>query len=1012
MEARRARRRASYDSQKSELSNADRMREKKRQKTQYSLRQAGLAESDRASMNEGRRVQYADKRAGMSESDRASMNKGRRVQYADKRAGISESDRASMNKGRRVQYADKRAGMSESDRASVNKGRRVQYADKQAGMSESERASRNARRRDVTNAAKSQMSVDEMNALRSRQRVKDTSKRQQRGSKLALDDDSCSDEFGNFVLPHEKLKAILSHANWDRGFQADPRMATLLYHLNSGHYRFDQWKEYAQAFAEAAVDIEGMRDEILGERLTDAELRQLMDKFYSVHSLCEGDLFACGACGWRQMERKSNPNITYEEVPLDDDMLRPLMFNTEQRDGFDAMKARGGIAVPSASGVESTTVYPWKVLSVVSLPVDPGGTQGNRYMHLHPETVEHHGDGSRHTRICPMCVEHLRRKNKQGGSTAGKIPPLSIAAGVDFGCYRRAGLPELTLHEEIILSRVRMYFASVKITSNTSGKVNLNTRSAVKGNAILFKDDSAKIVSEILDKEILKEQFHIHMVDASRNSDEMMKKMLKTTALLARPWVLFRWLVVLKAVNPFYQDLLQLNWETVQEEIESLNGEIVRKSSLITNRNAVNWEQSLGSDVAKSHYVEKPAGGGRHQVVAQLGSTTDGHGLRHAVVPPGDSLDSVDDEPLPLRCSVLVDMPGTRGHNNTSFADRCTHAVSEFVLKHSSPESTSDQRETDRDGVSGGRNSQSQQGGSGVDEARCINCGDHVVLDHSKNGGICCRGAEDDGSAPSGGGSCDCGNETVDGCDIPVLGDETEDGGDIRVLSDVELQGFFVQQRMVESQREPEPLNEIDNGGELMVMAFPSVFLLGKSYATTDGLGLKGAAKLTKTERNHMFCQHTLVPTKNRMLLAYLHNTRQRFEVNCGVKAHVAENPRSVEVIAEMLADGNVRDAFQYVKENPHCPKAKATAKRLARKYSPLLRFSGQNVSYGAVECYGLKSSTFEMCKRYALPFSFLTISYADGDNPRSYQGHEMGMKCVTACNTFLRVTRRTMRGM
>ena len=64
MEARRAHRRASYDSQKSELSDADRMREKKRQKTQYSLRQAGMSESDRASMNKGRRVQYTKKQAG------------------------------------------------------------------------------------------------------------------------------------------------------------------------------------------------------------------------------------------------------------------------------------------------------------------------------------------------------------------------------------------------------------------------------------------------------------------------------------------------------------------------------------------------------------------------------------------------------------------------------------------------------------------------------------------------------------------------------------------------------------------------------------------------------------------------------------------------------------------------------------------------------------------------------------------------------------------------------------
>jgi hypothetical protein len=78
---------------------------------------------------------------------------------------------------------------------------------------------------------------------------------------------------------------------------------------------------------------------------------------------------------------------------------------------------------------------------------------GTRY-HFHPELVS---DASDSTFLCHACTT---------ATAKGKIPVLSIAAGVDYGDARRLNLPALTVVEKAVLAFGRTYFLSITLTAS------------------------------------------------------------------------------------------------------------------------------------------------------------------------------------------------------------------------------------------------------------------------------------------------------------------------------------------------------------------------------------------------------------------------------------------------------------------------------------------------------------------------------------------------------------------
>ena len=70
-----------------------------------------------------------------------------------------------------------------------------------------------------------------------------------------------------------------------------------------------------------------------------------------------------------------------------------------------------------------------------------------------------------------------------------KIPKLSIAAGIDFGHLDRLGLPQLTLVEELIISRSRLYVSILKLCGNVAAE----RQTAKKGHVITFPQPDGPI---------------------------------------------------------------------------------------------------------------------------------------------------------------------------------------------------------------------------------------------------------------------------------------------------------------------------------------------------------------------------------------------------------------------------------------------------------------------------------------------------------------------------------------
>ena len=97
---------------------------------------------------------------------------------------------------------------------------------------------------------------------------------------------------------------------------------------------------------------------------------------------------------------------------------------------------------------------------------------GTRY-HLHPEFVS---DASGSTFLCHACTT---------ATAKGKIPVLSIAAGVDYGDARRLNLPALTV-EKAELASGRTYFLNITLTASggTAGYA------ALKGHVAHFSNAS------------------------------------------------------------------------------------------------------------------------------------------------------------------------------------------------------------------------------------------------------------------------------------------------------------------------------------------------------------------------------------------------------------------------------------------------------------------------------------------------------------------------------------------
>ena len=442
-------------------------------------------------------------------------------------------------------------------------------------------------------------------------------------SDLDVDDDVDDEDFGikeaecetlsgdcDSQMTAAELHSILQN-DGDSFFDSlpcSPVKASLLYYLNSGYYRFDQFKEYSQASDGKTLDNDKIKEEIEQETPTDDEIVDCVHNFLSRHSYVPTQLLACASCGTRdwfrskQDQQEQTDNFVY--LPLRNNPKTQIFKLTEKEtEAFEALKlgSLGKVRVPVNSSFDLKSIDLWRCFSVYE-------TDQEKW-HLHPELIQTNEDGSNPAcYFCSTCMKHAENDVE---------PPLSIASGIDFGNHKRLKLEEPNLHEQMILSRMRLFFAAIKInakTADTKSQQNFNVQNKFNYHAIVFPHEGADKAAQLeysnlfgenglFQADHIAKQLVFYLVDYKGKPDKLAMEVFRDLRLFARPWVLAQWIIVLQRLNSWYKDVEVGNiyklFTQIEETVEEAFAKVSTSPIIINDKASLEFESALGSDVAQ-----------------------------------------------------------------------------------------------------------------------------------------------------------------------------------------------------------------------------------------------------------------------------------------------------------------------------------------------------------------------------------------------------------------------------
>lgn len=167
--------------------------------------------------------------------------------------------------------------------------------------------------------------------------------------------------------------------------------------------------------------------------------------------------------------------------------------------------------------------------------------------HLHRECVELH-EGKHRVRFCDSCMKHVR---KQRRAKKPAPPPLSIAAGIDFGNPWALGLPVLSVVEQLAIGMVRTDQVCVKLRAPVPGA----EMTALKGHVISFVQDGPEKIALNVDVKYplldeVQQAVTVRFICPKGRADRHTRTIHSLPDLQLRPEVVFPWLHALKVLNP------------------------------------------------------------------------------------------------------------------------------------------------------------------------------------------------------------------------------------------------------------------------------------------------------------------------------------------------------------------------------------------------------------------------------------------------------------------------------
>jgi hypothetical protein len=383
--------------------------------------------------------------------------------------------------------------------------------------------------------------------------------------------------------------------------------AVHLFYANSGCGENGQYREYDRRWEGKLIDQEDICKQVEAHKSTCDDYFRMFDKFFSEHSYTNACLYSCGACGYRIRERLIDKRpVTYVRYRLGSDELLPLRYNEEQTGVMKNLQEyykTKPVMVPhwdeKNKVAELREIEPWRVMSMYE-------SRKHGFYHLHPELVDVDNAGTESVLLCPYCSDSVKNVN---ADPLKRIPRYSIASGVDFGYYKRVGLTEPNLHEEIILGRVRAVIASYKIKSNMCGCRTM-TRDKMQCNAILFCQEEFEKLSEMLnghemfDEKGLELLIHIFLMDDKGELDKLVHMACGRADILARPSVVAEWITVLIHVHVYYKDLEVPSAIEIMKRIDKTNNSILKKATRVDEVLINEVERTVGSDVAQVQQMD------------------------------------------------------------------------------------------------------------------------------------------------------------------------------------------------------------------------------------------------------------------------------------------------------------------------------------------------------------------------------------------------------------------------
>jgi hypothetical protein len=186
--------------------------------------------------------------------------------------------------------------------------------------------------------------------------------------------------------------------------------------------------------------------------------------------------------------------------------------------------------------------------------------------------------------------------------------------------------------------------------------------------------------------------------------------------------------------------------------------------------------------------------------------------------------------------------------------------------------------------------------------------------------------------------------------------------------NDMDLDGIF-------AQRSAQLLNEFASPETVLPNTFPHIFLLGKDYS-------RKSATLTKAQHLHLLLQFTNVAATNRRFLGYGYDATTRHEVIHGVNAHCKSNRRSIQLVNDWIEKWRKNPA---ILKSAIADPASKVAKKILRDIIPNLQFASCNNAYSYFQSHQVRPRITEGAKTHDGWTAFITLSFDDISNPRSF---------------------------